>query len=94
MSFGTPDRDDPEIKKIRVTEAVPEQLADMGFLDSWRQMARRSAFDEMMNQIGAEDTFTAKFQLRELWEPSPGGNGRRLSIVCEVEYLVEGPKKI
>lgn len=94
MSFGTPDADSPEIKTIQVTEPVPQQFADLGFLDSWRLMARRSAFDAMLKEIGAEETFTARFQMREVWEPNPAGNGRQLSILCEIQYQIDGPKKI
>lgn len=94
MSLWTPDGNSPEIKTIQVTEPVPQQFADLGFLDSWRQMARRSAFDELMKQVGPEEVFTARFQLREVWQPNTSGNGRQLSIVCEIQYQVEGPQKI
>lgn len=88
MSIETPDQDSPEVKTIQVTEPVPEQFAELGFLDSWRLMARRAAFDAMLREIGAEEIFTARFQLREVWEPDSSGKGRRLSIVCEIQYQI------
>lgn len=92
MPIGTPEGDAPVTKTIQVTEPVPEQFADLGFLDSWRLMARRTAFDAMLKEIGSEEVFTAKFNMREVWEPKANGKGRHLSIVCEIQYQIDTPK--
>jgi hypothetical protein len=100
LSLATPDIDCASkgapsmgVQCIQIKEPVPAQFSELGSLDSWRLMARRTAYDALLQKLQPSDAFTTRFSLSEVWETDPMSFAKQLVIVCELHYEVLNRKE-
>lgn len=77
---------------IQVSEIVPDYLTGFGSLDAWREMARRRAFETLLEQIDPLHIFRTQCHVSEQWRRSQSGEGRDLIITCALEYWIENAR--
>ena len=77
---------------IQVRETVPDHLARLGSLDAWRNMARRRAFDAMLERVQSNALVRAQCHLSEAWEKRTPSGERNLIIVCDLNYWIDDAK--
>lgn len=73
------------VQRIEVFHEIPEHFTEVGSMDGWRMMARREAYDQLFDQVAADQLFTVECRPVEKEETSPDGK-RHFYVGCELRY--------
>ena len=96
--FGITDSEaTPREKKphnIQIRETVPDHFTSFGSLDAWRNMARRRAFDAMLERVKSHELVRAQCHLSEEWQQRSASGERNLIITCDLNYWVEDAQSL